>query len=555
MLRWVDERTGLITAIRHFLDEKIPGGARMHVVFGSVLVFLFMLQAVTGLVLASVYSPSTNNAWASVAFIQTSLRLGWFVRGLHSVGASAIVIACLVHLCQVALFGAYKKPREVNWLSGLALFGLVFAFALTGYLLPWDQKGYWATQVATNLAGAIPLVGGWLKQLVQGGPEYGHVTLTHFFTLHAIFLPAVTLLLIVGHVALMRRHGVTPSWRASPTESQPFYPNQLARDLGAMLLAVAGIIFIVWWRHGTDLEAPADPGAAYDARPEWYFRPLFEMLKFVPGELEWVAALLVPGAAVLALASVPFWDRGGPRPRERWKPLGLILLILIGAGALGLRSVLADAHDAAYQKGAAAAKRQAEVAIERAQGHGVPPSGDPFDRGEKFEEARQIFSERCASCHQLEGMGRPDGPELDGLFSRAFIRDFLLAPSAPRFFGRTKIHGMKPVKERGRDLEALTEWVYAQSGAADVDAKLRDEGAELFDKSGCSDCHSTDGTSDDEGPNLGGIGSRAWLSKLISDASRPQLFGQKNTMPKFGAKLDAAQLDKLADYLYVVGHE
>src|SRR5690606_22842817 len=144
---------------RDVADEPIPGGPSFAYVFGSVLAFCLVLQAVTGVVLALYYSPSATDAWASVAYVEDQVSMGWFVRGLHHHGASAMVIVAGLHVVQVALFGAYKRPRELTWWVGIALLGLVLAFALTGYLLPWDQTGYWATQVATGIAGLAPLAG------------------------------------------------------------------------------------------------------------------------------------------------------------------------------------------------------------------------------------------------------------------------------------------------------------------------------------------------------------------------------------------------------------
>src|SRR4029079_11345735 len=137
-------------------------------VFGSVLTFILMNQLITGVLLAMYYSPSSSTAWASVAFIQDQVDLGWFIRGLHSNGASAMVIVAGLHLLQTAVWGAYKKPREINWLIGVVMLALLLAFALTGYLLPWDQTGFWATKVATGIAGSSPGIGDQLQQVVQG---------------------------------------------------------------------------------------------------------------------------------------------------------------------------------------------------------------------------------------------------------------------------------------------------------------------------------------------------------------------------------------------------
>src|SRR5262249_48665069 len=147
-----------------------------------------------------------------VAYIQDQLAFGWFVRGLHSFGSSALIVVTGLHLLQVLLFGAYKAPRELNWIVGLGLLGVVVALALSGYLLPWDQKGYWAKLVEATILGSTPLVGPALQRLVQGGSAFGNLTLTHAFAAHALVLPLLLGGLLVLHVYLFRRHGHTPRW-------------------------------------------------------------------------------------------------------------------------------------------------------------------------------------------------------------------------------------------------------------------------------------------------------------------------------------------------------
>ena len=153
-----------------------------------------------------------GSAWASVAYIQDQLWLGWFVRGLHSFGSSALIVVAGVHLLQALLYGAYRRPRELNWIVGLALLGVSVLFALTGYLLPWDQKGYWAKLVEATITGSAPVIGPAAQQLIQGGSGFGNLTLTHAFAAHAIALPFVLFGLIALHVWLYRRHGPTPRW-------------------------------------------------------------------------------------------------------------------------------------------------------------------------------------------------------------------------------------------------------------------------------------------------------------------------------------------------------
>ena len=265
---WLDERTGHRALLREALDEPIPGGARLAYVWGSALTLTLVVQAVTGWLLMSAYAPSATTAWSSVAYITYTLRAGWLIRGLHHFGAQAMILLLALHLGQTALYGAYRKPRELNWLFGLALLGLMLGFALTGYLLPWDQKGYWATRVATNIAGTIPIVGAWLQGLLVGGTEYGHLTLTRFYTLHVAVLPALTALLLAGHVALFRKHGVTPPASADTRKVDRFFPKQVGLDLVVGFVVLIALFALAAREHGAPLDAPADPASDYPARPE-----------------------------------------------------------------------------------------------------------------------------------------------------------------------------------------------------------------------------------------------------------------------------------------------
>ena len=194
--------------VRAALYEPIPGGARWRYVWGSTLVMAFATQVITGMFLWMAYSPSTQTAWESVFYIQHEMWGGWLLRGIHHFMAQAMVVLLALHLLQVVWDGAYRAPRELNFVIGLVLMLIVLGLALTGYLLPWDQKGYWATTVATNLASQAPVVGPDLRKLAIGGSDYGHHTLTRFFALHAGVLPGLLVVFLAMHVALFRRHGL-----------------------------------------------------------------------------------------------------------------------------------------------------------------------------------------------------------------------------------------------------------------------------------------------------------------------------------------------------------
>jgi ubiquinol-cytochrome c reductase cytochrome b subunit len=530
--RWLDERTGWSSAIAKWAAEPIPGGARWSYVFGAALAFTFVLQAVTGLLLASFYAPSATTAWAAVAYIQQEVTLGWLVRGLHSTGASMAVALLGAHLLQVIAWGAYRAPREVTFWLGLAMLGVTLAFALTGYLLPWDQKGYWATQVATSLLGEAPLIGDFLRRVIQGGGDYGNLTLTHFYALHTLFLPGALTALVFLHIRQVRRHGVATL--GPTTTSQPFWPHQAWRDAVALAVVLALMFGSVLWTHGTPLEAPADPSSAYDARPEWYFLPLFQLLKYFPGRFEAIGALLVPvllGALLVAL------------PRAPRRTALTLVLTLIGAGAgLGLQAHREDARSEAFRRSRARAEADAKRALALAKA-GVPPAGGTaVYENDPLVRARKIFEVRCAGCHVLEGAGETKGPLLTGWSSRAWLADFLKQPDAPKYFGKTKrLHGMKPVKPEGDELAALVEYLYAEGGGTfDRDKAAR--GAEIFKRENCDDCHSTDGKTEgvEGAPNLAGRASAAWVEQVIRDAGAETLFSDHNEMPKFGR-------DKLSD--------
>src|SRR5262249_9112161 len=216
-------------------------------------------------------------------------------------------------MIQVLLAGAYRAPREVNWWFGMALLFVTLGFSLTGYLLPWDQKGYWATKVATNIAGGAPVLGPYLQKVVVGGSDYGNQTLTRFYGLHVGVLPALLVMCLAAHVALFRRHGLTPPKRSRKPDGK-FWPEQLVMDsvLGAGVFSVVALL--TFREHGATLDAPADPSSSdYPARPEWYFLSLFQLLKYFPGDREVIGTVVIPGAIVVVLFLVPLLDKVLPR--------------------------------------------------------------------------------------------------------------------------------------------------------------------------------------------------------------------------------------------------
>ncbi len=556
ILDWLDDRAGIYALWEHAANEPIPGGARLSYVFGSVLVYLFLQQVVLGIVLAAHYSPSATDAWASVAFIQDQLTAGWFLRGLHGHGASAMVVVLVLHVVQVVWYGAYRKPRELNWWTGLAMGGLVLAFALTGYLLPWDQKGYWATQVATGILGSVP-GGEPLRILLQGGHEYGNLTVTRFFALHVFVLPALLLLLLVAHVALFRRHGVTPPPGLSERQlerTDRFIPHQIFYDVLAM--AVTAAILVAWTvrTHGVELFAPAQPASNFPARPEWNFLFLFQLLKYFEGPLVLVGTVVIPGAVATFLVALPFLDRAqSRRPRQRLPVLAGMGAIMAATVALGVAAKVEDAGDEAFQRALEVAEAEAERARKLALDGVLPEGGEAVFRNDPQFAARLVYAERCAGCHGRAMEGGDDAPALVDFGSRAWLRRFIRNPKAPEFFGNTEHDTMDPY---GPDdlpddqLAAVVEYIVSTMGDEidpPADATLAAKGKALWeDELECNSCHEIEPGAEGDGPNLYGHGTVAWIAGLIRNPSDGKYFGDEAKMPAFGEKLDDEQIEALA---------
>jgi ubiquinol-cytochrome c reductase cytochrome b subunit len=548
---WLDDRTGYRVLGRRAFGEPVRGGARWAYVFGSALAMTFAMQIATGILLALFYSPSSKEAWGSVHYIQHEVLLGWFVRGLHHYGSSAMVILVVLHMFQAFVYRAYAPPREINWWTGLVLFGIVLGFSVTGYLLPWDQKGFWATRVVTSIAGAFPWIGDWIKTTMQGGNDLGNLTLTRFFGFHVFILPALLGLVLVVHVAVFRRHGVTVAPgranRASDIEAgtEPFWPRQVTYDVAFFALVVAILVGLTAVR-GASLEAPADPSSGYPARPEWYFLWLFELLKIVPGQLEGVAMLGLTVVFALFLAALPLVDRKATATmRSRWPHFVIAGGIAAMVMALTVLPLIEDARDRGLAAQRAALSRDAERAFLLAK-KGIPPGGaselyqnDPIERG------KRLFAAECQACHRLGDKGGDTAPDLTGYMTADWIRGVTADPTRPRFFGRTTLTAMPPTDATPQQLDTLTAYQMSLGALAPEPPG----GAELFEELGCQTCHARAGEKPRMGPSLAGYGSRAWIVGAIKNPGALEYYGDDNKMPAFAGKLTDAQLDDIVTYI------
>ena len=217
---WVDERTSLSGGLRWLMFRKVPKGTNWFYTLGSATLFAFLSQAVTGVFLAMYYDPSPIHAYESARYITNEVFLGQFVRGMHKWGATVMMILIFLHMGRTFFFGAYKYPRELNWVIGVVLLVLTMVMALTGYLLPFDQRSYWATIVADNINGTGPLVGPYLADFLRGGPEFGATTLSRFYSIHMLLVPGALIALIGAHLWLVAKLGTSaPPWlKVEPPE-------------------------------------------------------------------------------------------------------------------------------------------------------------------------------------------------------------------------------------------------------------------------------------------------------------------------------------------------
>ena len=338
--------------VENHIKKPLPKHINWLFSLGSMAAFLLILQAVTGAFLAFYYSPSPDHAYDAVNYISKEVLFGGFVRGLHHWGASAMVIVVFLHLLRVVAYASYKPPREMTWVTGVLMLLIVLGFGFTGYLLPWDQKAYWATVVGVKIAGTAPIIGDFVAKVLRGGEEVGAVTLTRFYALHTIWLPWLAFGLVAVHLFFVRYYGSAGTPKNSPEDmrsGKPFYPDQLFEDAVAVL-----ILFIILASMAlfvpVPLEELADPtDASYDPRPEWYFLFLFQLLKYFQGPLEVIGTFVIPTVGFILLLFLPFLDRKEERTSLLKRPVALtvtslsvvliVLLTVLGAVAPRLEPV------------------------------------------------------------------------------------------------------------------------------------------------------------------------------------------------------------------------
>jgi ubiquinol-cytochrome c reductase cytochrome b subunit len=531
-----DQRTGLHTGLRNFLYEEIPASSGWHQVFGSVALFLIMIQFFTGIMLAFNYAPTTGLAYDSVRYILTEVTAGRLMRGLHHWGASMIVVVVVLHMSQVFLWGAYKKPREGTWVVGVILLLLTLAYGLTGYLLPWDNRAYWGTVVATQIGATVPLMGPYVSQLLGSTGDIGVVTFARFYALHVLLLPPATMLLIGLHVYLVRRHGVVPALGDELKPKKSFYPGQVFKDTTAVFIAFA-ILFTMAVAVRVPLERMADPtDTSYIPRPEWYFLFLFQILKIFEGPLEVVGTVILPTVAILALIAMPFVDRSRlVRVRQRTLAMGTVFLAAVGWGGLTLAAIKTTPPQTE------ASLIDFSGPIQWMQLQPAELSGIHYYR-----------QENCKGCHNVTGTEAKTGPILLNTSKRHDTAWMVAHFKAPQSTSPGTM--MTPVNLSGPQLNDLAAAMLAltpdNGNIVETTPAFAADGAALYQKSGCSACHMVNGVGGKMGPPLNGLGSRRTEAWTIEHFLQPQKMSPGTPMPPY--KFAQGDMQNMVPYLFTL---
>jgi ubiquinol-cytochrome c reductase cytochrome b subunit len=528
LIKWVDDRTGLISAIDFFLEEEIPASAGWHQVFGSVAMFAFLLQVATGLLMALNYAPTTVEAWESLRYVVTQVTAGSIVRALHHWGASAMIIVVGLHMAQTFLWGAYKKPREATWMIGVLLLLLTLAFGLSGYLLTWDNRAYWATMVTVHIAAGAPGGAMLLRLLGTDGSSIGRVTFARFYAAHVTLLPLITGLLILCHVILVRKHGVTPAPGDEHRPKKKFFPEQVFKDTFAIFLWCVGLACMVAFVRVPLLHAADPTDTSVVPRPEWYFLFLFQFLKLLPGPLEMFGSVVLPGLAVGALIMMPFIDRGKlVRLRQRTAAITVAALAGIAWTALTATAVANNP------------KEIEDESLNEPQAWQLIPASQLAGVG-------AFRSGQCAGCHALGRSGSgPDLLKAVSTKSSDWLMDHFRKPSADAPESNLPTAQLRALVQlvTKRDENGVDAWKSAPAGPV--------MGAILYQANQCGGCHVLNGDGGKLGPPLNGLRARHDRAWVLGHFSDPEKYTPGSNMPAFD-NLSDPDLATLTDYVLAI---
>ena len=565
---WLNDRTGYRDGLGRLQHRTVPEGPKWGYTPAVALLWLLVIECVTGFLLMATYSPSAQTAWASVHFIEQDTA-GAFIRGIHYFAAQAMIILFGIHIIRVLWTAAFRAPLELVWATGLLLMPLVVVWAITGNPLSGTVIGMSQIEVEGNILGATPVIGPIMQRLLIGGSQVGHLTLTHLYFLHVGLMPVLVLSLLAIHIWQIHRHGLSVSGRIPDgSKAVSYYPNQTIRNM-IVLTMILGTIAFLALKQGAPLEAPADPTITHVPRPEWYFLFLFELRGYFVGDAEVIATVVIPIAVLLFLLLMPALDRRLPRPVS----VVLRTVILIGGcGAwswLTWQSLDRDWKDQELLASKEKLHKLSVRARELADHHSIPIEGPAsLLRNDAKTRGPQLFERHCASCHShadASGAGivaeHPSAPNLYGFGSQAWIAGGLDPEKigGEHYFGNTEFAEGDMVGTivdafdgvEGEDLETLTEQMrqvavalaaeasipgHAAGSAEDIEAGVTLMTEEL----GCADCHKLGDTGElGSAPDLTGYASRDWLIRFIGDPQHERFYGENNDrMPSFAPNLD-----------------
>jgi len=418
---WIDLRLQLGTSIRETAEHKVPRQtASWLYVFGSAALTCFILQLVTGILLALIYVPSAGQAWNSLQTLNHGIALGWFIRALHGWGSNFMVAVVLIHMVQVFLFGAYKFPRELTWIVGVFLFLVTLGMAFTGQVLRFDQDAYWGLGIGASIASRVPGIGPWAVNLMLGGPIIAGATLSRFFALHVFVVPGLLIAFVGLHLLMVLKLGIN-EWpmpgrmvrratyiqeyhELTQKEGVPFVPDAVWKDIffsGFILLAIAAcaILFGPFGPSGQP-----DPTIIQTApRPDFFFLWLYALLSFLPPSAETPILLIGPAIGILVLLALPFVAGEGEKSWKR-RPIAVltILLVVVSLGTLtdlARHAPWSPLMDAWSSQPIPDKFLQGRTALER---HG----------------ALVFQAKQCHNCHSLDKHGGQRGPALDAIALR-----------------------------------------------------------------------------------------------------------------------------------------
>lgn len=410
---WLDLRLGMRGVWHATAEHPVPRDVNWFYVLGSATLTAFIVQVVTGVALAFAYVPSTEDAFSSLRFIQDDALLGGLIRGMHFWGATAMVLLILAHMTRVFLFGSFKFPREISWLSGSLLLLLTLAMAFTGQLLRWDQDSFWGLVVLAEQVGKTPVIGGVLAQLAIAGQQVGGATLTRFFATHVFLIPAAIFGLIGIHLYLVVHRGISdppkPESVVEPNvelgrydrvlqeRGAPFFPDVAWRDFvasGVLVLLLAVVAVAI---GAPALKEEANPTIVQtNPRPDWYFLPYFALLSLIPPEAENIVILGVPLAAAVFLFALPFIaNRGARHWSKRPWAVGSV-----GAGVLAGAVLLGVGMQSPWSPRIDLVGKPLPATV--TQGLSAP----------QLAGAELFTRHGCWACHTVQGQGGVAGPDL-----------------------------------------------------------------------------------------------------------------------------------------------